>query len=481
LISTALQYNTTLPQEMVGVEYQNVNRKYCNSALTPQEEECCVNSVSMSAHTQLVVMPNHGLNGDGELQGFLFMAHPDDRASVLPINKRMCETTSMYECKSVQGSDVTPFNPTVLHIVNNLQSYRDALQEYIASISQCATQDAAFDCIPERQTITTEFETEDVLDLHIAHLCDAREWSVSVPNKVGLYHAYSNTSQNPFIEHKLFIVVSGYLPRAAEEMHNLWLDCKDSISCQDFVQSEELNWLRRATQRNHNRIAAELADIFNLHFDTMQDADSVSANRGHILPSTTTIQSDAVFCPQSNRIKMTDDACLPESSNNGIVFEMYSCEGFWLFHGPRDNATYNPYGGEFYCTGVEAAFPTRTRMLQGMFSSALHTDVIAIPRASNGSTIFARSPVQASSRRRPAEGEVAEGVEGEVEEGAPADRNAQTQIDETEEDTDARTHIHINKFIQPSENFMRVLQTLGFNRNDGITNLMPLVCYVQNE
>lgn len=441
---------------------QNVCVKRCNTALTPQEHECCVNSVSSSPHTKLVVLPNHGLNGDGELQGFMFTAHVDDKASVLPVNKRMCETTSIYECLTRSTSDRTPFNPAVLHVVNNMDSYRTALHEYIKSMNSSEVQDIAFDCIPERQTITTELETDDVLDMHISQLCDAREWSASVPNKVGLYHAYSNTSHNPFIEHKLFIVVSGFLPRACEELHNLWLDSRHVISCNDFVQSEELNWLRRATQRNHNRIAADIAEIFDLDFHRTLDTDCVSQNQKIILPSTTTIQSDVVYCPHSERIKMTDDACLPESSNNGIAFEMYSCEGFWLFHGPRDNSTYNPYGGEFLCTGAESCFPTKTLMLQGMFSNTSHADVVSIPSVSNATTIFAHD-------------------RGSKEQSTELGEEKSTARDPYDTDRDPRTLPRTNKFMRPSENFMRVLQTMGFNRNDGITNLMPLVCYVKNE
>lgn len=36
-------------------------------------------------------------------------------------------------------------------------------------------------------------------------------------------------------------------------------------------------------------------------------------------------------------------------------------------------------------------------------------------------------------------------------------------------------------FLFPDENFMRVSESLGFNRNDGILSLMPLMCYVHDE
>jgi len=36
-------------------------------------------------------------------------------------------------------------------------------------------------------------------------------------------------------------------------------------------------------------------------------------------------------------------------------------------------------------------------------------------------------------------------------------------------------------FMFPDERFMRTVEDLGFNRNDGILSLMPLVCYVADE
>lgn len=435
-----------------GVDFKSsVCVKNCNIKLTPQEEECCMNAVSMSPHTKIVVLPNHGLNADGEMQGFMFLAHRDDKAAVLPVNKRMCETTSIYECKTdwTDSGEFTAFNAKVLHIINNIDTYRTSMQEYIDCLNRSELDEVHFDCIPDRETVTTDLQNQDVLDLHLTQACDAREWRESVPNKVGLYQAYSSTSDNPFREHKLFIIVSGHLPHACEELHNLWLDCKESVSCYDFVHSEELNFLRRATQRNHNRIAADLADIFELNVERIRDSDYPS-ERYMVLPTTSTIQSDVIYCPQKQRIKMTDDACLPECSNNGVVFEMYSCEGFWLFHGPRDNSTYNPYGGEFYSTSEESCFPTRTRLLQGIFSDLSGPDVITIPRESNIVINFSEDAYTAHDTRK-------------------------------ELDEDGNPITRTNKFMRLSENFMRVLQKLGFNRNDGITNLMPLVCYVQNE
>ena len=81
------------------------------------------------------------------------------------------------------------------------------------------------------------------------------------------------------IQHKLFIVVSGCLRSACEEFQNIWHDCKQHLSCKDFVNSEEATWLREATLRNHNRLAYALAQNMQLTVhscvDYQDESDSV--------------------------------------------------------------------------------------------------------------------------------------------------------------------------------------------------------------
>jgi len=405
---------------------------YCNSALWQEEIEAATNAVSQSPHTKIVVMPNHNLNLDGEMGGFLFSAHPQDSASVLPVGKRMCAGVSMYEC--ILREEQQPFNAQVLHVVNNLPRYRAALREYVQTLRDSEVQPASFECIPVRDRSTVDVDTETELDINVLQPREQHVWRSELPDKVGLYHAYSACGGAAVREHKLYIVVSGCLTHAAEELHNLWQDTKHSITCAEFVQSEELQWLRMATQRNHNRIAADLASIFDLDVPTTLDLDDPTGERRMLYPTTSTLHNDLVHCEHTDRVKLTDCACLPENSTNGILFEMYSAEGFWLYHGPRDFSNCNSYGSEFACTGPDSAFPTKTCRFNERFKASMRADVVHIPRSSSDDTL------------RPA------GV-----------------TDDT------------NQFLYPSESFMRVLQRLGFNRNDGITHLMPLVCYVADE
>jgi hypothetical protein len=125
---------------------QRVITQYTNSPLWQEEHEGCLNAVSQSPHTRIVVMPNHSLNQDGEMAGYVFSAHPQDSAAVLPVGKRMCAGMSMYECTS-HAAGRRPFNDQVLHVVNNLERYRAALHEYVRVLRAAESPPASFDCI----------------------------------------------------------------------------------------------------------------------------------------------------------------------------------------------------------------------------------------------------------------------------------------------------------------------------------------------
>ena len=71
------------------------------------------------------MLPNHRMNTEGELQGFQFVCHREDLAHVLPMSKKTCNMTSVYECLD-QGAGATgqPLNAHVMRIVQDMPKYR---------------------------------------------------------------------------------------------------------------------------------------------------------------------------------------------------------------------------------------------------------------------------------------------------------------------------------------------------------------------
>ena len=71
-----------------------LNLSFAHRGLTMQETDAARNCVISSPHTKLVVLPNHSMNLDGELEGFVFECCADDAASALPLTKASFGTTA---------------------------------------------------------------------------------------------------------------------------------------------------------------------------------------------------------------------------------------------------------------------------------------------------------------------------------------------------------------------------------------------------
>ena len=363
--------------------------------------------VSRSPHTWLKVLPNHGMSPTGELQGFLFHAHPEDRAAALPFPADIFRMTCLYP---VPPPSKSGFNADVLHILNNVEDYQAALDELKQEILEGEngpTHPAHFDCVPE-----ADEENESVL----ASLHDQREWAEVAPSLLGLFHGFGLNALTGEREHKLYIVVQGCLTYACEDMHNLWQDAQNAVSAADFAECEELAWLRQATLRNHNRLASRVAKLFNLQVKHVADSDDPSGRRLMVRPATVSYLSDLRRCPRTGKVRLTSLATCTDSSVNGALLDTVEGGNFSLLLGPRDYAHGNPFGTVMRSTTAEV-LPTRTATYHAGFA----------PPPEAVSSVWRRAPDDPA------------GV------------------------------------LRASECFMGTVQELGFNRNDGVLHLMPVI------
>jgi hypothetical protein len=107
---------------------------------------------------------------------------------------------------------------------------------------------------------------------------------------------------------------------------------------------------------------------------------------------------------------------------------MHCNEGYWIWSGPPDTASQNTFGTIFDYPGTNTCFPTTTLKYNNKFP-ARGTFVSSVVQ-SNKDTLYERAE--------------------------------QAQIDT----------------LFPTENFMKVCERLGFNRNHDIIHLMPVLKYV---
>jgi hypothetical protein len=388
---------------------------------TSQELDAARNCVSTSQHTKMTLLPNHALNADGELEGFVFECCTDDMASVLPLTKSSFATTAVYECLPDSGA--------FLQLSSNAAQTSALLIEVVRSLEADAAEPLRFDCMPDWENAS------------LSQLKDQRPWRESVPAKIGVYHAFMRTTAQNMREHKLFIVVSGHCRHASEELYNLWLDARDTITARQFMECAEVDWLRKATLRHHNRLAARVARRLGLSVRFIDDVDAVSSTSA-LLPTTCSVSRDLSVA--RGRVALTSDAVLLQGSKSGVVFDCFASEGFWVFMGPRDTGSYRMFGTELRVATPNAALPSKTVRHHRLFPAREKANVV----------------------------------------GAPARRVQDLVCDDVCANTSVifhRAETSITGFLFPHADFVHAMTKLGYNVNDGITNLMPIVVYCEDE
>ena len=391
--------------------------------LSDQERGACDAALHLSQHTKIELLPNVHINERMELSGFHFEAAGCDMANVLPIPTNLFDCIVAYEILSETSSN---FNDKVLHVLMNMQAYKDKLATLMAELQANTTNIPAFHCMPDDDE--DENLKEDEL-IFAKHSCDRQVWDDQTPTNVGLFHAFIRPNTKDSIDHKLFLLCSGSLPFVDGEFHRLWQDCATFTTCEQLIESEEIQWLRSATLRNHNRVAARVADALSLPIRCFIDSEDPTGKKRSAHPMTMTMRSDIEFDHQTRRVHLVDGGAFLNKSVNGVLYQMHSSEGYWIFSGPPDNASYNVFGTIFDYPGNFTCFPTSTHRFHDKFQPR-GTVVCTQHGQDTNDTIF--------------------------------DQKEIIQV--------------CTQF--PDESFMQKVESLGFNRNHEIVRLMPLLQYV---
>ena len=396
--------------------------QYSIFQLTDIERGACDAALHLSQHTNIQLLPNVHINEKMELSGFKFDCAGCDMANVLPMPTNLFDCNVAYEVISEQNMN---FNDRVLHILQNMEEYKQKLNTVIEELKSHTGRVPTFSCMVDDNDDEACNEDELVFS---KHTCDREVWDEQLPRKIGLYHAFARPYTKDSIEHKLFIVLSGSLPFIDEEFHMLWQDCNAFVTCEQLLASEELQYLRSATLRNHNRVAARVADALSLPVRCFIDTEDPTGKKRSAHPTTITQKSDIELDLHTRRVHMVDNGCFLHKSHNGILFDMHCNEGYWLYRGPPDNASQSTFGTIFDYPGTMTCFPTSTFKYHTKFPS--RGTVVSSIVESNKDTLYERSE--------------------------------QVQIDT----------------LFPTENFMKVCEKLGFNRNNDIVHFMPILKYV---
>lgn len=403
-----------------------VNTATVGKPMTSTETDASRNCVLSSKHSEIHIMPNHAINKEGELEGFSFLCSPADSAAILPVSKTLFHTTCIYECILLSTS---PY----IQLMQDLNASEKKFREFIDIIANDTKNPLKLDCMQEDS-------------LNSFKIKDEREWNEELPAKIGIYHCFMRTNVQNMREHKVFIIISGACRHASEEIYNLWLDARNTITAKQFFECAELNWLRKTTSRHHNRLAARLAMFFNFNVHYMQDFEAVGTPPKILLPTLSNVTHDINIC--SNRIVLSNNAAILNVCKSGIIFDCWANEGFWIFSGPRDTSEYKIFGSELSGKTNHFAFPTRTVRYHSQFLCKKSEDVIFVKKNVCGNSKFKSFKDNAVMAPR---------------------------IIYSSKDT------NYDAFLFPNTQFIEELNKLGFNTNDGINNLMPILVYCDDE
>ena len=315
------------------------------------ELDAMKNMTQASKHSSVALLPNHHLDPSGQLHGFVFRTNSHDKAATLPVPERLFDACCVFECTHGVSRR---FNPAVLQMLNHPELYEQALAETCDRLVMTEREQAKLDCLPEA------VDEEDMDRADLRKYVERRPWAETPPEHVGVYHAFAHSRARCMREHKVYVVVQGPLVFAAEERHGMWQDARGDISCKEFVQCMEVQWLRRAVVRNHGRVAARVAKALDLSLVLTKDFEHAGAEKPDMaVATTTTFRSDLELNLRENSVRYVDCGCLTRVSRNGVVFDTEEQDGLWLFMGPTDSSSCDAYGTPMRATRM-GAMPTST-------------------------------------------------------------------------------------------------------------------------
>lgn len=312
--------------------------------LTAEEKDACSNMLQCSSHSCLKVLPNHHMDVEGQMSGFMYSCHQDTLAKALPINKSVISLTAVYECVN-SDPNTSALHPDALRIVNNRVEMQQKLKQFIHNLNAASNKQPNFSCIA---------------DSGEALMPDQATWECATPHKLGVYHSFGRTLNKDSREHKVYVVVSGCLTKACEEFQNLCHDCKEKESCRRVLDSEEIHWLRAATHRNHNRIAYDLASSLGLRIKNVLDVHDPRGNVYMALPVCYSYQCDVCIDSKTQQARVVHGGTFLHKTDTAVILDMFATEGFWLFCGPRDLSGGAEFGTQFAYNAKAPCFPTTT-------------------------------------------------------------------------------------------------------------------------
>jgi len=382
-------------------------------------------TISAMPGTRIRLMPTHCINLENQLEGFQQTVLSTEPGSSLCVHRSMFFGHSIFECVTTEEL----INADVVRLLarDNVSDLTALMQKIDAD---ALGHEASFDCVPDNADAIAGTHGANVRISYARgkRAVDSRRWMPELPQVVGLYHAMVRGYQKDSRQHKLFIGVSGGCAKCSDAFYNLMIDVGAEWTAQEVANSEEVWWLRKACQRSRCRVASQVAKTFGLKI--LEQIDVHSYDQELIgIPTTDTVEHDIVLkrdtATKQDIVTLFNSCCDTTSLHNGVLCQMNLSEGFWLFKGNPRSSTRTTSFGTMYAHNCEV-FPTH---------SPVYHPSLGNPSCVHG--FDTKIVVRNNSRRR-----------------AKGDKTVYQCFDEA---------------------FMRKLEDMGWNRDHGVVEMVPIV------
>lgn len=405
------------------------NLDFAHHPLSRDEEETIDGILETDANCDVTVTPGHHIDAQGLLRGFR-VAYPRHTSEVvLPVSREMFFGHTIVEA----GSSVGP-NADFMRLASDPARCRQLMTELLTEIDTASIgHEAGLHCIPQNVQVWDASKVGGVGRGAFSvegRATDSAPWEPEIPVRLGVYHAFVRGLTKDSREHKVFLGVTGGCTLAAEGYYNLLLDLGTDTDLEEVVDCEETFWLRQASYRARCRILALAAQKFELSVKTMTDINAYGGCQ-MALATTDTIYNNITRL-RSGHVAVFSDCVDTTTSKNGIVNAMHPSEGLWVYKGSVRSSA----GGSHMGLG----FGDQRRC--GIFPSGTFP-ISTPPRGGQDpwrdyTTVFSRN----------------------------ANCVVPYKCDE---------HATPKRFTWPDEKYFGVLRDMGWDRNNGIVELMPIV------
>ena len=450
---------TDLSQEEEPLLVGKVDTRYALHTLK-RDEYSTVQAIANLHNRDLRVAPTHGFNQHGEFCGFRFTLRNDDDAAALPITQKMFHGTSLVQClPSKLHTHGIDFHGDALTLLKNVEACRETLLDVLKKLREESVSEASLDCMPVHHEAMSSAGAQQVHKMGAIHSTRSRDsmhWDPDLPVSVGIYHGFVRRFGHQAREHRVFIVCEGGCKRACDEFNNLTLDIAHTgVSAAEFCESEETWWLRKACSRMRAKIVLAVAEAFKLNIPVVADIHAFEDNV-KIANCTLETLSHDITCLRNDKIALFNECVDPTTTRNGILLSVNPSEGYLLFKGPaKANSNVSDYGSIFGSQTECGIFPVQTR---------LHASDRKDEKQDHSTTTYMQNTVRdycdsaifahLDDTKNPSEAPTGHKTSSRASKQGPKNVKLYQKID---------------------EEFMRNLERMQWERDNGVVELMPIV------